>query len=139
METESKNGNAERFFKEENVWVRVKTQRELGELRIVQLGLPSKLPEDTQDFKLERLVINFEVRSDIGFVKTFDPAMELRVGLLEDEVRELRLGHRELKLAYYALDTGKWVVLHDFEIDLEARDAVAWISDWPDATVGAGR
>lgn len=143
MAIESSEEYAERFFKEQNVWVYVPAQKEPGELEIVQLVLtPEDLPEDSEEFKLKRPVINFEVKKDGSPLDVFDPRMELRVGLLQDEVEELRSG-RKFKLAFCLEGGEKWVVFtqkkHDFRIDLEGRDAVAWISDWGDATVGFGR
>jgi hypothetical protein len=143
MAIESSESYAEKFFKDENVWVFVPIQDEPGGLEIVKLDMPdpSTLPEDSGEFKLKRTVVNFEVKRDGSAVEQFSPPIELRVGLLQDEVEELRNGGK-FKLAFCLEDGDKWVVLKDiygFKFDLAARDAIAWIRDWGDATVGLGR
>ena len=144
-------GYAEKFFNEEreNVWVYVPAQKDSGDLEIHWLPKPEVMPENTEEFTLDRFVVNFEVTKDDEPLNEFDPRMELRVGLTEAEVKELRAAQEreetleeKLKLAYCLEDGGNWVVFtdkHKYKIDLDGRDAVVWISDWGDATVGVGR
>jgi hypothetical protein len=143
MAIELREGYAERFFKDENVWVFVPVQDDPEELEIVQLEVPppEDLPPDSAEFKLKRAVVNFEVSQGGSIIEEFCPPIELRVGLLEDEVELLRRGE-DLKLAFVLEGGDEWVLFKDiygFKFDLAARDAIVWIRRWGDATVGVGR
>ena len=134
---------------EEGVTVHVPRQYSMIKVRKVWLPLPA--PQDVPDgpdFRLGRLVINFQLvdddRPDI-VLREFDPPIELRVRYHEFDMERAMAVGRPLTLAFW--DGERWVPFtaekHDFHLRPNAEPGtggvgIARIAGWGDPAVGWG-
>jgi hypothetical protein len=134
---------------EEGVTVHVPEQ--YNHVRIRKVPLPRPAPEDVPDgpdFRLGRLVINFELVDDEKpeiVLREFDPPIELRVRYYESDMERAMARGRPLTLAFW--DGGRWVRFtaekHDFHLRPNAEPrtggvGIARIAGWGDPAVGWG-
>ena len=134
---------------EEGVTVHVPRQYSMIKVRKVWLPLPA--PQDVPDgpdFRLGRLVINFQLvdddRPDI-VLREFDPPIELRVRYHEFDMERAMAVGRPLTLAFW--DGERWVPFtaekHDFHLRPNAEPhtggvGIARTAGWGDPAVGWG-
>ena len=130
------------YFGREKVRVIVPVQADDRRLYARRLPFPD-VEEEQDDFKFTRPVINFQVqREDESIVETFDPPMQVTVGLLESDYEVLEEGEK-LKLAFWDDDDQRWILFtekkHGLVIDDEKLEASVSITHWGDPGLGAGR
>ncbi len=115
-------------------------------MRVKKLPLPEGIPDVPGVFERIRVVINLKVvdaDQESSLINIFDPAIELHVHFLQDDLD--RAKEKELRLALW--DGAHWLVLtgsqHQFQRIIHKTDKYLGhgrvkIAEWGDPTVAWG-
>jgi hypothetical protein len=146
--------DSSKVFRFETEIANVTIPAQASNKKLIAIKLTSKtlveVPETTDVFKPGRLIFNFAVIDEEkpeGYLKEFDPPIELRVRFEEEDDIRAKAAGKSLQLAFWKEDEERWILFtaekHNFRLERDESPGtgvfgVAEISHWGDPQVGWG-